>query len=470
MTAFQSAPADRSWIAGFCGNLSAGLRLMGLARIAPDRIAASPDQLIFLVVAGLAVNLAAAFAFIGTEGRFSFTAAPSTVFGVLLLLLSGHLIGTVARDRRLTLLVPVAVAAASISLNIVANLIWLALDRGWLGTAVASDSMALYYVLFGWWSIAMLVAVARFAAVRSFLAALVFAAVVLLPTWYVPPGWLWEETYHGGEAPAGVTLPTPAMQESLLYSQPGLLRDALAGIGRQRPGIEDLYFVGFAPYASQDVFMKEVESVRKAVAQRFDIGPRSIVLVNNPSVLESRPVATLTSLRRALRAIGERIDPAEDVVLVHVTTHGSESHELSVDLPPLRLAPIRPADLRAALDDARIRWRIVVVSACYAGGFVDALKSAHTMVVTAADARHASFGCSSDSDYTYFSRAFYEEALRKTGSLAEAFALARESVSVRERRENLEPSNPQLFVGEAIGRKLAGWPREPVRPGQGKVP
>lgn len=120
----------------------------------------------------------------------------------------------------------------------------------------------------------------------------------------------------------------------------------------------------------------------------------------------------------------------------------------------MQLAQIRPRDLREALDETGIKWRIVVVSACYSGGFIETIKGPDTMVMTAADAKHTSFGCGDDSDYTYFSRAFFDEALRKTRSFPEAFALAKEWIRARELREGLDPSNPQMFLGEALGPKL----------------
>jgi hypothetical protein len=448
-----------SGLAALCRNLSAGARLLCFLRVPSEDFAATPGQLVCLAALGLLVNLAAAFAFVGADGYFNYGALPSVAFGVLLVLLAGYAVAALVGRRDLGMRVPVAVASASVILNAVANVFWLALVRGWIDMGLGPDSLPVYYALFGWWSLAMLVAVGRLAGQRSPLAALAFGVLVLVPSWYIPPGWLWEPSSPmSGEGE--LSIPSNArFDESDLYAQPGLLRDALARIPPQRPGIQDLYFVGFAPYGSQDVFMKEVGSVRQVLAERFDLGARSIVLVSNPALLGSEPIATLTSLRSALRTIGERIDPEEDVVLVHITTHGSESHELSVELPPLRLDQIHPGDLRAALDEAHIRWRIIVVSACYSGGFVEALKDARTLVATAADASHASFGCSSDSDYTYFSRAFYEEGLRQTRSFAGAFAVARKSVSARERNEKLQPSNPQLFVGAAIARKLAAMER-----------
>jgi len=45
------------------------------------------------------------------------------------------------------------------------------------------------------------------------------------------------------------------------------------------------------------------------------------------------------------------------------------------------------------LVDSNIKWKVLVVSACYSGGFVEPLKDANTVVITAADDKSSSFGC-----------------------------------------------------------------------------
>jgi len=77
------------------------------------------------------------------------------------------------------------------------------------------------------------------------------------------------------------------------------------------------------------------------------------------------------------------------------------------------------------LADQRIKWKVIVISACFSGGFRRAPQGRHTLVITAADAFHSSFGCSYDSDYTWFSEALYDEALRESFSFAEAFDAAK---------------------------------------------
>ncbi len=69
--------------------------------------------------------------------------------------------------------------------------------------------------------------------------------------------------------------------------------------------------------------------------------------------------------------------------MVYLASHGSRDHVLTVTMPPLEVAPLTAPALRGLLDASGIKWRIVVVSACYSGGFIDALKDDYTLVLTA---------------------------------------------------------------------------------------
>jgi hypothetical protein len=101
-----------------------------------------------------------------------------------------------------------------------------------------------------------------------------------------------------------------------------------------------------------------------------------------------------------------------------------------------------------------------VISACYSGGFIEPLKNDHTMVITAADATHTSFGCGNQYDYTYFGEAFFDKALRHTYSFTEAFDTARTSIAAREVSEKLTASNPQLYAPPAMKAKLKAFEAE----------
>jgi hypothetical protein len=202
---------------------------------------------------------------------------------------------------------------------------------------------------------------------------------------------------------------------------------------------------------------------------RWGTNGRSVLLINNPRTLLETPAATVTNLREALNEIGGTINKEEDVVMVYLASHGSRSHVLEVALPPLELAPLTPPVLRGLLDAAGIRWRIVVISACYSGGFIDALKDDNTLVLTASASDRASFGCGNQSDSTFFGEALFQHGLAQSDSLLGAFEVAKERVAAREREGKFKPpSNPQIYVGPAIAEKLKELDRGNAAPRTGR--
>lgn len=112
-------------------------------------------------------------------------------------------------------------------------------------------------------------------------------------------------------------------------------------------------------------------------------------------------------------------------------------------------------DLKAALQASGIRWRVLIVSACYSGTFIDPLKDDHTIIFTAARADRTSFGCSDERDLTYFGEALFREALPASSSLLDAFTRTQRIIAKREEEEGLDPSQPQIYIGEQMRTKLA---------------
>jgi len=243
-------------------------------------------------------------------------------------------------------------------------------------------------------------------------------------------------------------------REDLFHLQGALLEYRLSELEPERPGVEDIYFIGVAPYGLQDTFARELGVVANLMDESFDTAGRSLLLVNHPSTLQDQPVATATNLRAAVERVGASINAEEDVVFLFITTHGNEDHELAFELPPLKLQQLTPTALARVLADSGIKWKIIVISACYSGAYIEPLKDDHTLVITATDDSHPSFGCDYESDITWFSQAYFDRALRRTRSFTEAFEQAREAIARREKAEGLTPSNPQMFVGEAMRHKL----------------
>jgi hypothetical protein len=243
--------------------------------------------------------------------------------------------------------------------------------------------------------------------------------------------------------------------EPLLYAQPERLAAAVGRVSTQHRDGGDVYFVGFAGDGDQGVFRREALLAGRAVETHFGTSGRSVVLINDVDDRDTYPLATVTGLSWALKLLAHRIDLANDVVVLALTSHGS-SDGLAVDNGALPLLQLQPNDLRQGLDEAGIKWRVVIVSACYAGVFVDALKSDTSLVITAADASNTSFGCDDKHELTYFGQAFFKEALPGSGSLEQAFQRAATLISQRESAQGLDHSNPQMYMGALMRAKLAG--------------
>ncbi len=352
------------------------------------------------------------------------------------------------------------------SLALVLGIVWTALSIQITQWFVESGDLRL-------WSWHVLLAAGGFAALlramkfiddtgpawRHLMATLVFVLVMAWPWYGQQSAWFWYPSeQEASNQPAATVVSAPAFDpETVLADQPRLLQRRLESIRMQTPGKVDLFAVGFAGDGSEPGFRNEVEYFSRLMAQRFDARARTLPLINSPGTLADTPLATLPNLRAGLAGIASRMDTDEDVLVLFLTSHGSQDHVLLVDLDPLPLAQIEPEDLRSALDDAGIRWRVVVVSACYSGGFVDALRDARTLVITAARRDRSSFGCGVDSQITWFGKAFLAQALNQTTDFRQAFALASRQVRAWELADGEIPSVPQMDTGALIGKKLDAW-------------
>jgi hypothetical protein len=252
--------------------------------------------------------------------------------------------------------------------------------------------------------------------------------------------------------------------EQVLYAQQQMMDDAIAQLQPRTPGKTNLYLIAFAGDGEENVFRNEAEYVQKLFDERFGTIGHTLVLVNNPATLKQHPIASLTNLQTAVDGVAARMDLADDVLLLFLTSHGSREHELQVVLDPLPLDQIQPDDLADLFTDTKIRNKVIVISACYSGGFIDALKGPTTMVITAARTDRASFGCGSQSPITDFGRAFFANGLNNNDTFPAAFAEARRLIDQWETRDGEEHSEPQIATSPQIESRLKAW-REGIHPG-----
>jgi hypothetical protein len=120
--------------------------------------------------------------------------------------------------------------------------------------------------------------------------------------------------------------------------------------------------------------------------------------------------------------------------------------------------------LPGILAEHPFKWKVVVVNACYSGGFIPPLRGNDTLVMTAARSDRSSFGCGTESDLTYFGHAWLVDALNHTDNFVGAFHQASHEIAGWEKQDKLTPSEPQISVGSGIAVQLASW-RKNVTPG-----
>lgn len=342
--------------------------------------------------------------------------------------------------------------AAMVPANCVSQLISIGQAQDWLPEWIDSGKVAwtIYSLLWVWvlaivvrLSIAFGLAPRRNAALTASLAVLFAVGAVEFPDkpWLGDPAQLAQD----GGAKLELTQDTYEVQQ-------GLWREIGATLAPQRPGVVDVYGIVFSPYADEDVFLRDSTMAANVIEQRFDAAGRVIHLANHATTADRLPWATPANLDRAIAMVGEKMDRENDVLVIYLTSHGANDFKLAASNPPMDVDSVSPGELRQALDNAGIVNRVIVISACYAGGWLGPIADDHTLVMTAADATHTSYGCGARSQLTFFGRAVFDEQLRKTHSLEDAFNAAVPVIRKREEEAGKDDgfSNPQMLVGDKI--------------------
>jgi hypothetical protein len=441
-------------------NLHQGVRTALFMPIARHGIRVGWGQFMALVLLGLLLQLGWDVIHVGRSGVLALNAAPGALFNVPVLLIAAFILARLARQSEQTLLLATTFYAITLPIDLCYLLAVRWLDQPWLNSTVPN-----WGALLSWFAIFWLCAASGVASIgllhltRLRLPLLLVTMLVIggpLSQVYIDRS-LWVRPFE--EAPAN-TVNNALENEEVFYLQAQLLADALSRIKPGLPNKTNLFFIGMAGFADQDVFMKEVQYVQQLFRQRFGTQNRSLLLINNPKTISQIPIASGTALRAALQKMAGVMNPERDILFLYLSSHGSKDFKFSLDFGNMHFNDLDPDTLRQILDDAGIEKRVIVISACYSGGFIEALKDDDTLVISAAASDKTSFGCSSEAEFTYFGQAYFRDALQNTSSFIDAFALAKKSIALREKQQGYDSSNPQISIGRNIAPILAELARQ----------
>ena len=153
---------------------------------------------------------------------------------------------------------------------------------------------------------------------------------------------------------------------------------------------------------------------------------------------------------QALEQMGSVSTAASKGCLFYVTSHGSPANIVFGDTRGLE-----PADLSRFLRQwCGPRPTILILSACFAGSFVDALKAPNRLIMTAASRERSSFGCGAGETYPWYDACILQ-SLPKAIHFLDVAASTRDCVRQKETEAQVSPpSDPQVFIGAEMQMRL----------------
>lgn len=237
--------------------------------------------------------------------------------------------------------------------------------------------------------------------------------------------------------------------------QAQLMGDTLRNLAPQRPGQQDVYLIS-ASLWGDPVFEREASQAEAILRPHLGAEGRSVILSAGGTIGARQYVAASpNNIAAVIGYVGSIIDPNEDLVVIFITTHGSQDGTAVIREHSRLSSGLRPVHLASMLNTSNIRNRVVIVSACFSGAFIAPLANDDTIVLTAAAPDRSSFGCQPNNEWTFFGDALFNNALRGGDDLIEGFDNAKRLIERWEREQRLSPpSNPQRYIGARAAERL----------------
>ena len=270
-----------------------------------------------------------------------------------------------------------------------------------------------------------------------------------------------------GLDPASFAAGETAFAPAEAARQAELIAASLNAIPPQRAGVVDTYVLS-AAFWDDPVFESEAKEAAAILGRRYDASDRTIILTaGKGGGARTYPAASPNNFQAALGKIGATIDPNEDLVVVFMTSHGGPDGTVAIQEKQRLMGGVRALNLRSSLQQAGIKNKLVIVSACFSGNFIPPfIRDPDATVLTAAAADKTSFGCEPSRDWTFFGDALFNHALRGGAGLIRSYNDALTLISAWEddvhakwvamtpsqKKATAEPqsSNPQNNLGDNV--------------------
>jgi hypothetical protein len=186
--------------------------------------------------------------------------------------------------------------------------------------------------------------------------------------------------------------------------------------------------------------------------QRIGFNPNNIAEFSVDSEKYTAPAPQPSEPQIIFNALWDLSNRTTGGCLVYFTSHGSPDGVLVGD------DILSPHDMADMIGNAcGSRPVVAIVSSCFSGVFVPALKGQNNLVLTAARPDRTSFGCGQSDRYTFFDQCFLQ-TIGGAHDFPALGAAVQSCVAARELKDGVAPpSQPQLFVGRNVAATLPKW-------------
>jgi Peptidase C13 family len=163
----------------------------------------------------------------------------------------------------------------------------------------------------------------------------------------------------------------------------------------------------------------------------------------------------LASAEVLLRRIAELPARPGDQCLIFLTSHGERGAGIWLARSNRALSPDELA--RALSRGCAAVPTIVIISACYSGGFATGkMAKPNRVILTAARGDRPSFGCHAHRTYNFFDECLLG-VLPQSANWRRVFDGANRCVRRMENALNVRPSEPQAYFGSAVAGLKVGF-------------